>query len=758
MNAPRILTLLALLCALLSATALALNAGNAKWTATVDRVESAVATGTAIRTITGATYYYDGTRTTSGDFPERTRFDIHLGGGKTASIYDIYESYFIEFSACGNTCGWTDYYGNAFPILFAPAAGGYTPASSINGWTNTNLLRYDGLNGVSTDYLIAATDSARTIVQYSFVRGTVRHTYTVENGSYVPGNTFVTNTTLVQPSYCPAVDPGCWRVDLIYVQDFSGSVGNGPLLQGKQFVNDMTKSLNIADRYVRVGYVHFSDWAVLDAPLTGTRTTFLNQMWAGSNSSSGWTSTASGLAVSLYQFIYSGNARQSARKVLLVLTDGEANGPCQTANLDKPYWNCCETSAKNGANNPVSCTSISCSGYNGASSPGSTSCPPRAITEILYLYSNYGAGKTKQTARFDVFAVGVGDGISASKLLITAQNNPTRVFQVGSWAQLNTLIDRLVALLLCSVPGAFACPNDCVPGGFCCGSGCVCIQDCSTLSNNCQTGYCSVSYVDGTQCLQTPPDNTLCFDGNPCTDDVCQGGIGCVYPSNNLPCNDNNQCTGNDTCTNGQCVGTPSSSLNCTDGNLCTTDQCVLSADGTTASCQSTPVVCGDPDPTDCTLYACNSNTGGCDPYTITEGQLCRPRNDSTSCTIFVCQTGACVEKRLDAEGCVDSSSPPNLAGPIAGSVAGASVLGAAAIIPPLICLLCLALLAGLAVALVCCIALTVCLVCLGLIGAVGFSSTTSLAAVAEPMVALVDNPLHQAAAAEGTSMAYAAE
>lgn len=282
-----------------------------------------------------------------------------------------------------------------------------------------------------------------------------------------------------------------------------------------------------------------------------------------------------------------------------------------------------------------------------------------------------------------MFAVGVGGGISLSKLTFTALNNTNRVFQVGSWAQLNTLIDRLLALLLCSVPGAFTCPNDCVPGGFCCGSGCVCIQDCTAQSNNCQNGYCSVSFVDGTFCALTPPDNSLCFDGNSCTNDVCVGGLGCTYPSNSLPCNDNNPCTANDTCVNGLCRGTPSTSLTCSDGNLCTTDRCVLSSDGLTASCQSTPVVCTDPDPLDCTLYSCNSNSGSCDPYTINEGQLCRPRNDSTSCVIYVCTTGQCVEKRLDSDNCVDSSSPPNLAGPIAGSVAGASVLGAAAIIPP---------------------------------------------------------------------------
>src|SRR3989338_2787819 len=88
-SVPLFQILLALLCALLGATALALNAGNAKWTATVNRVESSVSTGASIRTISGATYYYDGSRAVSGDFPERPRVDIPLGGGKGASSYNI---------------------------------------------------------------------------------------------------------------------------------------------------------------------------------------------------------------------------------------------------------------------------------------------------------------------------------------------------------------------------------------------------------------------------------------------------------------------------------------------------------------------------------------------------------------------------------------------------------------------------------------------------------------------------------------------
>lgn len=59
-----------------------------------------------------------------------------------------------------------------------------------------------------------------------------------------------------------------------------------------------------------------------------------------------------------------------------------------------------------------------------------------------------------------------------------------------------------------------------------------------------------------------------CNDGNPCTTDQCQLGIGCLYNPNSLPCDDGEPCTTGDSCSGGVCSGTPG---NCTcpvDGNV----------------------------------------------------------------------------------------------------------------------------------------------------------------------------------------------
>ena len=71
---------------------------------------------------------------------------------------------------------------------------------------------------------------------------------------------------------------------------------------------------------------------------------------------------------------------------------------------------------------------------------------------------------------------------------------------------------------------------------------------------------------------QFEPAGSPCTDGNPCTDNACDGAGTCLATPNMALCSDGNVCTTADVCTAGVCVGGPP--LNCDDGNLCTTDLC----------------------------------------------------------------------------------------------------------------------------------------------------------------------------------------
>lgn len=63
-----------------------------------------------------------------------------------------------------------------------------------------------------------------------------------------------------------------------------------------------------------------------------------------------------------------------------------------------------------------------------------------------------------------------------------------------------------------------------------------------------------------------------CGDQNPCTDDACDPQQGCVHDFNTDPCSDGNACTGPEICAFGVCVVGPQ--LYCFDGDPCTGDVC----------------------------------------------------------------------------------------------------------------------------------------------------------------------------------------
>jgi hypothetical protein len=213
--------------------------------------------------------------------------------------------------------------------------------------------------------------------------------------------------------------------------------------------------------------------------------------------------------------------------------------------------------------------------------------------------------------------------------------------------------------------GDGACPGKCIAGdpqglgrielgkaGQCT---CPCSGDADCDDHNACNG---VETCDAGHCvLGTPPN---CDDNNPCTID-CEAAVGCVSVKepDGTSCDDGNQCTRNDTCQNGVCVGGPPRT--CSDGNDCTSDACdpahgcthttlpngTACEDGNACTagdicirgfCASGAAVdCNDLNP--CTADSCNPLTG-CLHENITNGVSCA---GPSPCTVDdVCLNGTC--------------------------------------------------------------------------------------------------------------------
>jgi len=210
--------------------------------------------------------------------------------------------------------------------------------------------------------------------------------------------------------------------------------------------------------------------------------------------------------------------------------------------------------------------------------------------------------------------------------------------------------------------------------------------DCSSFSNECNTGYCSetsgtcaqLQLQDGTPCI----DLEFCVVSKQCQAGTCSGGVprdcslsdsqctigvcnetldsceSIPLPDNTRCYLDNNFCNGQEVCLSGDCVygETPVSPPNgtcyyylcdpsigfvqvitngqpCNDSNPCTTnDTC-----SNTGTCDpGSPLDCNDNDP--CTDDMCNT-TMGCIHVPIPNCQAC---NTEIDCSFQTCHTAIC--------------------------------------------------------------------------------------------------------------------
>ena len=163
--------------------------------------------------------------------------------------------------------------------------------------------------------------------------------------------------------------------------------------------------------------------------------------------------------------------------------------------------------------------------------------------------------------------------------------------------------------------------------------------DACTIGDHCEEGVCVGSPID-------------CDDENPCTDDVCDGLGGCDFLPNAADCDDGDPCTVADTCKKSVCVGfavdckcqvnSDCSSLD--DGDPCT-GTLTCSHDSLPYQCTVDPatvVKCAAPEGPNafCLASVCNSSSGKCETVPDHEGLAC---SDGTACTVGEsCVEGIC--------------------------------------------------------------------------------------------------------------------
>ena len=206
------------------------------------------------------------------------------------------------------------------------------------------------------------------------------------------------------------------------------------------------------------------------------------------------------------------------------------------------------------------------------------------------------------------------------------------------------------------LPGTGEC--DVAPDheGFACDDGDAC-----TVGDVCEDGAC------------LPGNEMVCNDGNPCTDDSCDPGLGCAVVNNFGTCNDGDVCTVGDTCEDGACLG--GSVQGCDDGNPCTDDSC---DPGLGCLHQANQAECDDNNACTvldiCLVGVCvGSGAQDCDDNNQCTNDLCLPEvgcshlavaggcSDGNPCTVNdYCKGGSCVAGAAvecdDGNPCTDDS------------------------------------------------------------------------------------------------------
>ncbi len=242
----------------------------------------------------------------------------------------------------------------------------------------------------------------------------------------------------------------------------------------------------------------------------------------------------------------------------------------------------------------------------------------------------------------------------------------------------------------CSDGNACTTPDNC--SGDVCKGGPVncddknpCTDDVCDPGNGCANTANTTGCSDGNACTLTdtcdgkgscvgaPIDASVtCNDNNPCTQDVCDQGSGCINPAQAATCEDGNPCTNGDQCTAGKCkpgqnICGCEVDLDCApkdDGNPCNGVMYCNKAKAPYV-CEIDPktiVVCDSSKDTVCSQNLCSTQTGSCAPVSAPDTKACN--GDDSVCTQNdMCKGGICTAGAVlncdDGNPCTDDLCDP---------------------------------------------------------------------------------------------------
>lgn len=183
------------------------------------------------------------------------------------------------------------------------------------------------------------------------------------------------------------------------------------------------------------------------------------------------------------------------------------------------------------------------------------------------------------------------------------------------------------------------------------------VNECDMDSDCINSDACTIAECIEGVCIYS---GLVCTGGNQCHAPSCDPDTGCfITPLSNTPCSDNNLCTINDQCNEGECEG---SQVICQEPDTCSTASC----NALTGQCEVNgcpiPTFCDNQDPGSCVScneqYPCPENLV-CDNGNCVGCQSASDCTQGDACTITQCIEQTCVYTNKVTPECIPTRPVP---------------------------------------------------------------------------------------------------